>query len=51
MMRKLLGPLKRDDVYHFMNDILIATETWEEHMIALEAVLQRLQEAYIAVKP
>lgn len=51
MMRKLLGPIKRDDVHHFMDDILIATETWEEHMTALRAVLQRLQEANLAAKP
>ncbi|XP_070194787.1 uncharacterized protein [Littorina saxatilis] len=51
MMRKLLGPLKRDDVFHFMDDILIATESWEEHMVALKAVLQRLQDASISAKP
>ncbi|XP_070198733.1 uncharacterized protein [Littorina saxatilis] len=51
MMRKLLGPLNRDDVYHFMDDILIATETWEQHMEALKAVLQRLKEANLAAKP
>ena len=51
MMRKLLGPLKRDDVHHFMDDILIATETWEEHKEALKAVIQRLEEANLAAKP
>ena len=50
-MRKLLGPLHRQDVHHFMDDILIATETWEEHMEALRAVLGRLAEANIAAKP
>ncbi len=51
MMRKLLGPLKRRDVHHFMDDILIATETWEQHMEALHAVLQRLEEANLSAKP
>ncbi|KAK7492185.1 hypothetical protein BaRGS_00016659, partial [Batillaria attramentaria] len=51
MMRKLLGPLKRNDVPHFMDDILIATETWEEHLEAVEAVLRRLEEANLAAKP
>ena len=51
MMRKLLGPLKRDDVHHFMDDILIATETWEEHKEALRAVIRRLEEANLAAKP
>ncbi|KAK7109283.1 hypothetical protein V1264_013350 [Littorina saxatilis] len=51
MMRKLLGPIRRQDVHHFMDDILIATETWEEHLVALRAVLQRLKEANLAAKP
>lgn len=51
MMRKLLGLLNRNDVYHFMDDVLIATETWEEHLIALEAVLNHLKEANLAAKP
>ena len=40
MMRKLLEPLHRDDVFNFMDDILIliviATETWEEQWEALK---------------
>ena len=51
MMRKLLGPLNRKDVHHFMDDILIATETWEQHIEAVRAVLKRLQEANLAAKP
>ncbi|KAL8595626.1 hypothetical protein ACOMHN_025662 [Nucella lapillus] len=51
MMRKLLGPINRGDVYHFMDDILIATESWEDHVTALKTVLQRLQEANLAAKP
>ena len=51
MMRKLLGPLKRNDVHHFMDDVLIATETWDEHMEALTAIFRRLGEANLAAKP
>lgn len=51
MMRKLLLPLNRKDVHHFMDDILIATETWEEHVSAVRAVLKRLNEANLAAKP
>lgn len=51
MMRKLLNPLRRNDVYNFMDDILIATETWDQHLEALRAVLQRLKEANLAAKP
>lgn len=51
MMRKLLLPLNRKDVHHFMDDILIATETWEQHIEAVRAVLKRLKEANLAAKP
>jgi hypothetical protein len=51
MMRKLLIPLKRKDVHHFMDDILIASETWEEHMEALKAVVDRLAQANLSAKP
>ncbi|XP_070212629.1 uncharacterized protein [Littorina saxatilis] len=51
MMRKLLGPLNRRDVHHFMDDILIASATWEEHIASIKAVLQRLKEANLAAKP
>ena len=51
MMRKLLSPLNKDWIHHFMDDILIATKTWEEHLTALDQVLQRLDEANLAAKP
>lgn len=51
MMRLLLNPIKSKDVHHFMDDILIASETWEEHMAALRAVLTRMKEANVAAKP
>ena len=51
MMRKLLEPLDRDDVHNFMDDILIATETWDQHLDALEAVFQRLDDTNLSAKP
>lgn len=39
MMRKLLEPLKRSKIDNLMDDTLIATETLEEHVTELSAVL------------
>ncbi|KAL8593284.1 hypothetical protein ACOMHN_009937 [Nucella lapillus] len=49
MMRKLLKGLK--GVENFMDDILIASETWEEHMSQLAEVLLRLRRANITARP
>ena len=49
MMRKLLNGIT--GVVNFMDDILLATETWEEHMAALREVLQRLKEARLTARP
>ena len=35
MMRKLLYPTDPKDINNFMNDILVATETWEQHLECL----------------
>ncbi|KAK7092164.1 hypothetical protein V1264_009758 [Littorina saxatilis] len=51
MMRKLLNPLKRNDVHNFMDDILIGTEEWKTHLQALEAVFRRLEEAGLTARP
>ncbi|PVD27017.1 hypothetical protein C0Q70_12167 [Pomacea canaliculata] len=50
-MSRLLQPLGRSDVDNFIDDILIATETWEQHVEAMEAVLSRLDEANISARP
>ena len=50
-MRKLLEPLNREDIDNFMDDILVATETFDQHLEALEALFTRLQEVNLAVKP
>jgi hypothetical protein len=51
MMRKVLEPLGRDDVESFIDDIMIATDTWEQHVEAVEAVLNRLEEVGLTAKP
>ena len=43
MMRTLLKDI--DHVINYIDDILIFTETWEEHMTVIQRVMQRLREA------
>ena len=49
MMGTLLQDLKHVD--HYVDDILIHTRTWEEHIHTLAAVIQRIQEAGLTVRP
>ena len=51
MMTKLLAPLNNDCILHFMDDILIATSTWEEHVQALQMLFERLQETGLTARP
>ena len=51
MMRLLLEPLGRDDVHNFMDDCLVATETWDKHLEALGALFRRLREANLTARP
>ncbi|KAL8598384.1 hypothetical protein ACOMHN_032661 [Nucella lapillus] len=51
MMRKLLSPLEREDVHNFIDDVLIASEDWEEHLKAVDLVLGRLEEEGLTAKP
>nr|KAG5696908.1 hypothetical protein BaRGS_015872 [Batillaria attramentaria] len=51
MMRKLLEPLKRDDVVNFMDDILIATKNFEIHLEVLDIVFRRLEEEGLTARP
>jgi glycerophosphoryl diester phosphodiesterase len=48
-MRKLLGDLQGVDSY--IDDILIHTPTWEEHVKLLDEVFKRLKEAGFTVRP
>jgi hypothetical protein len=49
MMRKLLGGVK--GAVNFMDDILVASKTWEEHMATLREVLKRLEDANLTARP
>ena len=40
-----------DFVFIYLDDILIASKTFSEHITHLKKVLQRLQEAGLGVKP
>ena len=51
MMRKLLSGLPQDKVSNFIDDVMIATETWDEHVKMLELVFQRLRENGLKAKP
>ena len=42
MMRKLLEPLTDLPIYNFINDLLVATESWQEHMEVLADYLSRM---------
>ena len=36
---------------NFMDDILIALETWEEHLATLKEILTRLKKANLTARP
>ncbi|KAJ8027088.1 hypothetical protein HOLleu_32126 [Holothuria leucospilota] len=49
MMRKLLDG--QENVINYIDDILIFTNTWEEHMTTLKSVLHRLRESGLTARP
>ena len=49
IMRKLLHGLK--NVHNYIDDILIHTTTWEEHVKLLKEVLRRLRKAGLTARP
>ena len=49
MMRRLLDGLSHVDNY--VDDVLVHTETWEEHIAALRALFVRVREYGLTVKP
>jgi hypothetical protein len=51
MMRKLLDPLNCSNVSNFMDDVLIATDSWTRHLYILKRVLRRLEEANLSARP
>ena len=51
MMRKLLLPIDPELVSNFMDDILIATSSWEEHLTVLQQLFDRLGECQLTARP
>ncbi|XP_071491677.1 uncharacterized protein [Diadema antillarum] len=49
MMRKLLAGLPH--VVHYIDDVLVYSKTWEEHVDDLRRVFQRLREAHLTARP
>lgn len=49
MMRKMLNGLECVDSY--IDDIIVHTETWEEHIKILEELFRRIKEANLTVRP
>lgn len=49
LMRRVLHGLSNTN--NFIDDILIHTATWEEHLLAIEALLKRLRSAGLTAKP
>ena len=49
MMRKVVGDVP--NVKNYIDDILIHTATWDEHLDAITSVLQRLRKAGLTAKP
>lgn len=51
IMRLVLQPLALDCVHNFMDDILVATEAWQSHVVALRALFRRLNEVNLSARP
>lgn len=49
LMRSVLGDLP--NVHHYFDDVIIATDTWPEHLNTLRQVFQRIQQANLTIKP
>ena len=51
IMRELLAPLHMYPIQNFMDDILVASSTWDEHVNALCALFKRLNEVNMSARP
>lgn len=49
LMRLALGEI--EGCQNFMDNIVISTKTWEEHMSVLKLVLERMQKANLCLRP
>ena len=50
-MRKLLAPLHDKPLLNFMDDLITATESFEEHIELLGEVLSRLRQTGLTARP
>lgn len=48
LMRKLVDGLP--NVYHYFDDVLIATETWPEHLEVLQSFFRRVGQAGLTIR-
>ena len=51
MMRKLLNPLDQTKVSNFIDDVMVATETWEEHLDILRKVFAQIEKCGLTARP
>ena len=51
MMQRLLGPINNGNILHFMDDCLVATATWQQHVQAIDMLFTRLKETGLTARP
>ena len=51
LLDRVFQDLKFEFVYHYLDDVVVYSESFEEHLTHLEAVLERLRAAGLTVKP
>ena len=51
VMRRILEPLHNPEVHNFMDDVLVASEVWRQHLRSLRQVFQRLQQVNMSARP
>lgn len=49
LMRKVVHDIP--NIYHYFDDVLIATETWEQHIDTLRRFFQQVKNAGLTIKP
>ena len=51
LMQTILLGLERKSCYVYLDDILVFSETWQEHLTHLQEVFDRLRQAGLTLKP
>ena len=51
VMRKLLDGVQDPDLQNFIDDMLVASRTWEQHMQTLRKLFEKLREYQLAARP